>query len=272
MDPILNLIAASARMPPETQEGATRITPFFQVGPQGFLLRTASGGRMHYAPGQGIALADPADRPPGDLRPFVLTSGFAAAAWFDGRVPLSANAAQLPDGRILLLAAGREDLREAMALALAESAGLLVSDSPVAIDPEDPTRVCTNGQPITLHRQSSEAPEPPVRPGARRLATDLPAIDGARVHSCVGLVSLVEGSGATAEIEQISLLHCIGEIKKHVFMPLVGTAIWGEETIGAAHMVLASNLPMVRFTLPADEMPSARLAAELLAQLDAAGE
>jgi hypothetical protein len=227
---------------------------------------------MHYAPGQGIGLAEAPGRPPGDLRPFVLSSGFAAAAWFAGRVPLSVNAAQLPDGQIILLAASREDLREAMALALAETRWLLVSDAPVVIDPEDPTRVCTNGQPITLRRTSTEASEPPVREGSRRLATTLPAIDGTRVHSCVGLVSLVEGRGATAEIEQISLLHCIAEIKKHIFMPLVGTAIWGEETIGAAHMVLASNLPMVRFTLPADEMPSPRLAAELLVQLGVPGE
>lgn len=272
MEPILSLIDQSGQVPPEALDGATQSTPYFQVSPKGFLLRTPSGGRMYYAPGEGIALAEPEDRPAGDMRPFVLSSGFAAAAWLDGRVPLSVNAVQLEDGQLLLLASQREDLHEAMALACADATGLPVSDAPVVIDPEDPTRVCTNGQPMTRRRTSKDAPEPPVRDGARRLVTDRPAVDGSRIHVCAGMICLAEGSEAVAKLSQISLMHCIAEIKKHIFMPLVGNAVWGEQTIGAAHLVLANNLPMYRFTLPAGEKPSPELAAEMLAQLKSQGE
>ena len=52
-------------------------------------------------------------------------------------------------------------------------------------------------------------------------------------------------------------------------MPLVGTAIWGEDTISAAHMVLANILPILRYGLPPGAMPSAELASDLMAQLGA---
>lgn len=272
MEPILSLIAESGRMPPEALDGATQSTPYFQVSPQGFLLLSPSGGRIHYSPGQGIALHESENRPSGDMRPFVLTSGFAAAGWFDGRIPLSVNAVQLQDGRLLLLASPREDLHEAMALAYADAMGLPVSDAPVVIDPEDASSVCTNGQPMTQRRTSKDAPEPPVREGARRLATDRPAIDGGHVHACAGLVCLAEGTEAEAKLSQIALMQCIAEIKKHIFMPLVGNAIWGEQTMGVAHLVLANNLPMYRFTLPAGERPSPALVAEMLTQLKDQGE
>ena len=67
---------------------------------------TPSGGRLHYAPGAGLSLATPPGRPEGDLLPFAYTSGFAAAAWMEGRVPLRANAVQLADGRLLLVNLG----------------------------------------------------------------------------------------------------------------------------------------------------------------------
>lgn len=269
MDCILPLIDRSDRIPPEALAGATSTTPFFEVAAQEFLLRTPSGGYMHYAPGQGIATSEPAGRPEGDMQPFVATSGFAAAAWLAGYVPLATNAARLPDGQVMLIASSTEDLREAMAVAMAEAAGLALADAPVAIDPEDPTQVCTNGQSITLRRTSKEAPEPPVRAGARRLATTRPAIDGTRVHRCAGMLCLAEaGTTRTAPgLERISMLQAIAEIRKHVFMPLVGTAIWGKETMGTANMVLAGNLPMLRYTLPEGQKVTPELADGLLSQL-----
>lgn len=269
MDPILPLIERSDRTPPQFVEGAIRTTPFFEVGPQEFLLRTPTGGRMHYAPGLGVAVSDPPGRPPGDMLPFVSTTGFAAAAWLAGFVPLATNAVKLPDGEVVLIAHAREETREALAVALHEAAGLTLADAPVAIDPEDPAQIATNGQPITLRNMWTDRPEPPVRQGARRLATDLPALDGHRVHRCAGLLSLAEaGPGAGAGgLERVSMLEAIAEIRRIVFMPLVGAAIWGQETIGTANMVLAGNLPILRFTLPENAKISAGLAADLLAQM-----
>ena len=269
MDPILSLIAASDRQPPEALEKKRQSSPFFEVNREAFLFRSPSGGRLHYATGQGIAVAEPEARPAGDLQPFVLTSGFAAAAWLDGRVPLNANAVQLADGRLLLIASDREDLHETMALALGDLTGLPLSDTPVVIDPEDPTRVCTNGQPITLRKTRNDMAHPPVRDGARRLRVDRPAVDGGKVHSCAGLVCVTDGKGEVGELTQISLMHCIAEIKKHIFMPLVGNAIWGERTMGIAHLVLANNLPMWRFALPAGQKPTAEFATQLLSQFQA---
>mgnify|MGYP007106199968 CR=1 FL=1 len=170
---------------------------------------------------------------------------------------------------MLLIASSTEDLREAMAVAMAEAAGLALADAPVAIDPEDPTQICTNGQSITLRRMSNSAPEPPVRAGARRLATTRPAIDGTRVHRCAGMLCVVEAKTTSEKpgLERISMLQAIPEIRKHVFMPLVGTAIWGKETMGTANMVLAGNLPMLRWTLPEGQKVTADLAAGLLSQL-----
>lgn len=269
MEPIVPHLDRSDRVPPETLDGAIRATPFFEVGPREFLLRTPSGGRMHYGPGLGIAVCEPANRPAGDMQPFVATSGFAAAAWLAGYVPLAVSAAQLPDGQVLLIAHSTEDLRERMALAMAEAAGLALADSPVAINPEDPTQVCTNGQSITLRRMSKEATEPPVRSGARRLATTLPAIDGAQVHRCAGMLCLAEAGPAseTPGLERLSMLQAIAEIRRSVFMSLVGNAIWGQETVGTANMVLAGNLPMLRFTLRDGEKITTDLAGELLSQL-----
>lgn len=269
LDPILLHLHRSDRTPPEALEGAIRATPFFEVGQGEFLLRTPSGGRMHFATGQGIAVSEPVHRPAGDLQPFVVTSGFAAAAWLAGYVPLAVNAARLPDGQLLLIGHGTEDLREAMAVAMAQAAGLALADSPLAIDPEDPTQVCTNGQSITLRRVSKDAPEPPVRAGARRLATALPAIDGSSVHRCAGMLCLAEAgpmAGAPG-LERLSMLQAIAEIRKHVCMALVGTAIWGQETIGTANMVLAGNLPMLRFTLAEGQKITPDLADALLADL-----
>lgn len=269
MDPVLLHLGPSDRSPPETLDGALRATPFFEVGSREFLLRTPSGGRMHYVSGEGIAVREPDGRPVGDMQPFVATSGFAAAAWLAGYVPLAVNAAQLPDGQLLLIAHGTEDLREGMAVAMAKAAGLALADSPVVINPENPTQVCTNGQSITLRRMSKDAPEPPVRPGARRLATTLPAIDGLQVHSCAGMLCLAEAGPASGPpgLERLSMLQAIAEIRNHVFMALVGKAIWGPETIGTANMMLAGSLPMLRFTLAEGQKITADLAGDLLAEL-----
>lgn len=58
----------------------------------------------------------------------------------------------------------------------------------------------------------------------------------------------------------------VAEIKKHIFMPLVGTAIWGEDTISAASMVLANALPILRYGMPPGATPSPELASDLMAQ------
>lgn len=272
LDPILHLIADTGRVPPEHLEKPTETTPFFEVGPEGFLMLTPSGGRLHYAPGAGLALANPPGRPDGDLLPFAQTSGFAAAAWLDGCVPLRATAVQLSSGRLILIASDRDDLHEAMALALSDKHGFAVSQSPVVIDPENPAQVCTNGQPMTIRQTSKDAREPPVREGSRRLQLDRPVIDGMVVHPCAGLICVADGKDLVAKLAPISLMGCIAEIKKHVFMPLVGTAIWGQDTINAAHIVLANNLPILRYALPQAERPTAELATDLMAQLMAMGE
>lgn len=267
MDPILPLIRVSDRVPPETLGNQVLATPFVEVGSREFLLRTPSGGRMHYAPGRGIAVCDPPGRPAGDMQPFVVTSGFAAAAWLEGYVPLAVNAAELPDGQLLLIASPSEDLREAMAVALADAGGLLLSDAPVAINPEDTGQVCTNGQSITLRQTAKDASAMPVRVGARRLATDRAAIDGGRTQRCAGMLCLAEDIKGPAGLEQLSMMQAIVEIKNHVAWPMVGRAIWGEETIGTAVMVLAGNLPMGRITLAMGERPSEGLAAGFLSQV-----
>lgn len=272
MEPILPLIAVSDRVPPERLNQPVETTPFFQVGPEGFLMFTPSAGRLHYAPGLGLSLADPPGRPAGDLLPFAHTTGFAAAAWLEGRVPLRANAVQLPDGRLLLVASDHDDLHEAMALALADAEGLAVSQFPVVIDPEDTSRLCTNGQPLTMRRTSAEAPEPPVREGSRRLQLNRPTIDGSRIHLCAGMVCLSEGKAGTPTLEPLPMMRCIAEIKRHIYMPLVGTAIWGQETITAAYMVLAGNLQMFGYALPPGMTPSVDLARDLMAQLSVEGE
>lgn len=272
MDPILPLVTVTDRTPPDSLAKPVETTPFFQVGPEGFLMVTPSGGRLHYAPGAGVALVDPPGRPEGDLIPFAQTSGFAAAAWLEGRVPLRANAVQLPDGRLLMIASDRDDLHEAMALALSDAAGLPVSQFPVIIDPEDPSRLCTNGGKITMRRTSQDAPEPEVRTGSRRLQLDRPAIDGSRVQVCAGMVCLSDGKAAEPKLEALPMMRCISEIKKHVFMPLVGTAIWGDDTISAAYVVLGGHLPMFGYALPPGAEPSADLARDLLAQFAALGE
>ena len=268
MDPILGLITASLRIPPPHLTKPVEVTPFFEVGPEGFLMTTPSGGRLHYAPDAGLSLADPPGRPAGDMQPFAWSSGFAAAAWLDGRVPLRVNAARLRDGRLLLIASDRDDLRETLALALADACGLAVSDAPVVIDPEDPARVCTNGRPITLRRSRTEMPEPAVRLDARRLQLDRPAIDGTVVHSCAGLVCLADGKGAVASVQELNLLAAIAEIKKHVFMPLVGTAIWGGDAISGVNVVLANALPVLRLTLAPNQPPTGANAVELLALIE----
>ena len=268
MDPILGLITATLRIPPPHLTKPVEVTPFFEVGPEGFLMTTPSGGRLHYAPDAGLSLADPPGRPAGDMQPFAWSSGFAAAAWLDGRVPLRVNAARLRDGRLLLIASDRDDLREALALALADACGLAISDAPVVIDPEDPARVCTNGRPITLRRSRTEMPEPAVRLDARRLQLDRPAIDGRVVHSCAGLVCLTDGKGAAASAQELNLLAAIAEIKKHVFMPLVGSAIWGGDAISGVNVVLANALPVLRLTLAPNQPPTGANAVELLALIE----
>lgn len=272
MDPILPLVAVTGRVPPERLAKPVETTPFFQVGPEGFLMFTPSAGRLHYAPGLGLALVDPPGRPAGDLLPFAHTSGFAAAAWLEGRVPLRANAVQLADGRVLLVASDHDDLHEAMALALADAEGLAVSQFPVVIDPEEATHLCTNGQPITKRRTSRDAPEPPVREGSRRLQLDRPALDGLRIHHCAGLICLGDGKASEPRLDPLPMMRCIAEVKKHVFMPLVGSAIWGEDTISAAYVVIAGQLPMFSYALPPGTEPSAALARDLLAQFAAVGE
>ena len=268
MDPILGLITATLRIPPPHLTKPVEVTPFFEVGPEGFLMTTPAGGRLHYAPDAGLSLADPPGRPAGDMQPFAWSSGFAAAAWLDGRVPLRVNAARLRDGRLLLIASDRDDLRETLALALADACGLAISDAPVVIDPEDPARVCTNGRPITLRRSRTEMPEPAVRLDARRLQLDRPAIDGRVVHSCAGLVCLTDGKGAAASVQELNLLAAIAEIKKHVFMPLVGTAIWGGDAISGVNVVLANALPVLRLTLAPNQPPTGANAVELLALIE----
>jgi hypothetical protein len=269
LDAILPLIAVTDRLPPDSLEKSVETTPFFQVGPEGFLMFTPSGGRLHYAPGLGLALADAPGRPEGDLIPFALTSGFAAAAWLEGRVPLRANAVQLADGRLLLVASDHDDLHEAMALALADAEGLPVSQFPVIIDPEDPTRLCTNGGSITMRRTEKESTDPLVRDGSRRLQLDRPTVDGTRIHVCAGLVCVSEGTAAEPRLDPLSMVRSVTEIKRHIFMPLVGTAIWGVDTINAAYVVLASALPIFSYTLPSGSAPSETLARDLIAQFAA---
>ena len=50
MDPILGLITLSGRIPPQHLTKPVEVTPFFEVGPEGFVMTTPSGGRLHYAP------------------------------------------------------------------------------------------------------------------------------------------------------------------------------------------------------------------------------
>lgn len=269
MDPILGLITATGSIPPQHLKKPVEVTPFFEVGPEGFLMTTPSGGRLHYAPGAGLSLADPPGRPEGDMLPFAYSSGFAAAAWLEGRVPLRVNAARLTDGRLLLIASDRDDQREALALAFADAGGLAVSDSPVVIDPEDPSRVCTNGRPITLRRSRNHMPEPAVRNDARRLQFDRPTIDGSVVQSCAGLVCLGDGKAPAASLHEMHLIAAINEIKKHVFMPLVGTAIWGNDTINGAHVVLANALPVLHVALPPNQPLTEAVAMDLLAEIEA---
>lgn len=269
MDAILPLLVPSHREPPFALDNPVEATPFFQVGPEGFLMLNPSGGRLHYAPGVGVSLANAPGRPDNDLLAFATSSGFAAAGWLEGRVPLRANAVQLQDGRLLLLVSDRDDASEAMAIALCEGFGFPVSELPVIIDPEDPTRACTNGQPMTMRRTSKESPEPPVRDGARRLKLDHPVIDGTRVQGCAGLICI--GHGATPALTEMTLMRCVTELKKHVFMPLVGNAIWGPTTINAAYMVLASNLPMLEYCMPLEALPSVESARDLMAQYSALG-
>ena len=57
MDPILGLITATLRIPPPHLTKPVEVTPFFEVGPEGFLMTTPSGGRSHYAPDAGLSLA-----------------------------------------------------------------------------------------------------------------------------------------------------------------------------------------------------------------------
>ena len=268
MEPILGLISMSGRVPPAHLANPVEVTPFFEVGPEGFVMTTPSGGRLHYAPDAGLALADAPDRPAGDMLPFAYSSGFAAAAWLDGCVPLRVNAARLTDGRLLLIASDRDEPRETFALALADSCGLAVADAPVVIDPENPARVCTNGRPITLRRTRQDMPEAPVRQNARRLRTDRPAIDGRVVQACAGLVCLTDGKGPEANLRELQLIAATAEVKKHVFMPLVGTAIWGDDTISGANVVLANALPVLRLALPKDQPPTGPVAAELLALIE----
>lgn len=268
MDPILGLITLSGRVPPQHLTKPVEVTPFFEVGPEGFVMTTPSGGRLHYAPDAGLALADPPGRPEGDILPFAWSSGFAAAAWLDGRVPLRVNAARLADGRLLLIASDRDDLRESFSLALADGCGLVVSDAPVAIDPEDPSRVCTNGRPITQRRSRKDMPEPPVRADARRLQTGRAAIDGTVVHPCAGLVCLADGKGPAASLRELQLIASTAEVKKHVFMSLVGAAIWGDDTINGANVVLANALPVLRLELAQNQTPTGTIAAELLALIE----
>jgi hypothetical protein len=159
-----------------------------------------------------------------------------------------------------------------MALALADAAGFAVSQFPVIIDPEDPSRLCTNGQPITMRRVSKEAPEPPVRKDSRRLQLDRPCIDGSRIHTCAGLVCVRDGKAPEPQLEPMPMMRSIAEIKRHVFMPLVGTAIWGDDTITAAYVVLAGHLPMFGYVLPPGAQPTAEYAQDLLARFAALGE
>lgn len=268
MNPILGLITATLRIPPPHLTNPVEVTPFFEVGPEGFLMTTPAGGQLHYAPDAGLSLADPPGRPAGDMQPFAWSSGFAAAAWLDGRVPLRVNAARLRDGRLLLIASDRDDLRETLSLALADACGLAVSDAPVVIDPEDPSRVCTNGRPITMRRSRTEMPEPAVRADARRLQLDRPAINGMVVHPCAGLVCLADGKGPTATVQELNLLAAIAEIKKHVFMPLVGTAIWGGDAINGVNVVLANALKVLRLTLVPNQPPTGANAVEVLALIE----
>ena len=268
MDPILGLITLSGRVPPQHLTKPVEVTPFFEVGPEGFVMTTPSGGQLHYAPGEGLALADPPGRPAGDMLPFAYSSGFAAAAWLDGCVPLRVNAARLTDGRLLLIASDRDDLRETFSLALADSCGLAVADAPVAIDPEDPSRVCTNGRPITQRRSRKEMPEPPVRQDSRRLQMDRPAIDGTVVQPCAGLVCLGDGKGPAASLHELHLIAATAEVKKHIFMPLVGAAIWGNDTISGANVVLANALPILRLALPPNQPPTGTAAVDLLALIE----
>ena len=56
MNPIADLIADSGRVPPQRLAKPVESTPFFDVGPEGFLMLPPAGGRLHYAPGAGLAL------------------------------------------------------------------------------------------------------------------------------------------------------------------------------------------------------------------------
>ena len=93
-------------------------------------------------------------------------------------------------------------------------------------------------------------------------------IDGSVVHSCAGLVCLGDGKAPAASLHEMHLIAAINEIKKHVFMPLVGTAIWGNDTINGAHVVLANALPVLRVALPPNQPLTEAVAMDLLAEIE----
>jgi hypothetical protein len=265
LEPVINLLATrTGSAPPERLAEPVTATPYFEIGAEGFLLRTPGGGRLHYAAGSGLSLSAPPGRADDDLAPFVETSVFGAAAWIDGQVPLKANALRLADGRLLLIASASDERDEELTAAMADALGLAAASGPVIVVPDGPARACTNGSKLSLKPESvkaltdviSASVGAPVRPGAPRLRIDLPVIDGKTLHACAALICINSVNTGERTLETLGALAAIPLIKKHIFLPQVGKAIWGKDVVAAALLVVANLMPVLRLSLPEDERPS----------------
>jgi hypothetical protein len=265
LEPVINLIAGRNTLPPPdrlTEPAA--VTPFFEISAEGFLLRTPSGGRLHYSPTAGLSLVPPPGRTDEDLAPFVSTTIFGAAAWIAGQIPLDANALQLPDGRLLLIAGAGEERGEELTAALADAFGTAAAIAPVVILPEGPARCSTNGAPMSLKTESlhvlkdviSAAAGAPLRPGATRFRVEMPVIDGQAIHRCAGVICIKNIFMGERQIETLSSLEAMKVLRKHIFLPVVGKAIWGREVLAAALMLVANLMPVLHLSLPRHVPPS----------------
>lgn len=251
-------------------------SPFFEIGAEGFLLRTPNNGRLHYAAGQGVSQLPPPGRGADDLAPFVSTAVFGAAAWIDGQIPLRANALRLHDGRLLLIAGALDYWREELAVVMADMLGLAAAAAPVVVTPDSPARACTNGLPVTLRPDSVTAISgviaasagPPVRAGAQCVPIGLPVIDGRTVHACAGLIMIRHQGVVERQLETLSPFAALPELRKHIFQPAVGMAIWGAEVLSAAQMLIAGMMPVLRLSVPADAPPDRDTAMWLFSQQD----